>query len=105
MADKLLGSTQSLTAQKTIFPKSWNMKSSKISRKYQLSINFLDLKKTVFLISERFKTRTFLYSENMVFRAEENIILYQLFESNRISHLRKVQNKNVFVFRKHGIPC
>ena len=31
----------------------------------------------------------------MVFHAEENIILHQLFESkeDRISHLRKVQNK------------
>ena len=33
------------TARKTIFPKSWNiMKSSKIPRKHQLSINFLDKK-------------------------------------------------------------
>ena len=32
----------------------------------------------------------------MVFHAEENIILHQHFESkeDRISHLRKVQNKN-----------
>ena len=44
-------------------------------------MNFLDQKKTVFPISEKFKTRTFLYSNNMVFHAEENIILNQLFES------------------------
>ena len=32
----------------------------------------------------------------MVFHAEENIILHQLFElkEDRISHFRKVQNKN-----------
>ena len=71
------------------------MKSPKISRKYQYSINFLDKKKTVFPISEKFKARTFPYSKNMVFHAEENIILHQLFESkeDRISHLRKFQNK------------
>ena len=82
--------------EKTIFPKSWNiMKSSKIPRKYQL-----------FPISEKFKTRTFPYSKNMVFHAEENIILHQLFEpkDDPISHLRKVQNKNFSLFRKHSIP-
>ena len=43
----------------------------------------------------------------MVFHAEENNILHQLFElkEDRVSHLRKVQNKNFSVFRKHGIPC
>ena len=72
------------------------MKSSKMPRKYQLSINFLDQKKTVFPISEKFKIKTFPYSENMIFHVEENIILQQLFESkeDRISHLRKVQNVN-----------
>ena len=40
------------TARKTIFPKSWNItKSSKMPRKYQLSINFLDQKKTVVVIN------------------------------------------------------
>ena len=85
------------TARKIIFPKPWNiMKSSEIPRKYQLSINFLDKKKSVFCISEKFKTRTFPYSGNIVFYAKENIILNQLFESkeDRISHHRKVQNKN-----------
>ena len=55
-------------------------------------INFLNQKKTVFPISGKFKTGIFPYSENMVFHAKENIILYQLFESkeDRISHLRKV---------------
>ena len=43
-------------------------------------INFLNQKNTVFSISERFKTRIFPYSENMVFHAKENIILHQLFE-------------------------
>ena len=89
-------------AQRAMFPEPWNiMKSSKISRKYQLSTNFLDKKKpfflslkclkqklfriqktwysmlkkispyinflnqkkTVFIISEKFKTRTFPYYE------------------------------------------
>ena len=81
---------RSNTAQKTIFPKSWNiMKSAKIPRKYELSITFLDQKKTVFSISVKFKTRTFPYSENALFHVKENIILHQLFESkeDRISHL------------------
>ena len=121
------------------------MKSSKIPRKYQLSIifldqkrlyflslksskqelfrtqktwysmlkkissyiNFLNQKKTVFPISEKFKTRTLPYSKNMVFYVKENIILHQLLElkEDRISHLRNVQNKNFFVFRNRGIPC
>ena len=56
----LSGTSPPRTARKTIFPKSWNItKSSKIPRKYQLSINFLDKKKTAFPISEKFKTRTF----------------------------------------------
>ena len=50
----------SYTVRKTIFPKSWNiMESSKRPSKYHLSINFLAEKKTVFPISEKFKTRTF----------------------------------------------
>ena len=55
-------------------------------------INLLNQKKNVFLISEKFKIRTFLYSENMVFYAKENIILHQLFESKEecTSHLQKV---------------
>ena len=79
------------------------MKSSKIPRKYQLPINFLDQEKTIFPISENFKTRTFPYSKNIVFHAEENVILHQLFESkeDRISHLQKVHSKNPSVFRKH----
>ena len=83
------------------------MKSSKIPRKYQLSINFLDQKKTVFPISEKFKTRTFPYSKNTVFHAKEYIILHQLFglKEDRISHLGKVQNKNFSIIRKYGIPC
>ena len=70
-------------------------------KKISSYINFLNQKKTVYPISEKFKTRTFPYSENMVFYAEENIILHQLFESKegRIFHLRKVQNKNFSVFR------
>ena len=48
------------TARKTIFPRSWNIiESSKRPRKYHLSINFLAEKKTVFPITEKFKTRTF----------------------------------------------
>ena len=51
-------------------------------------VNFLNQKKTVFPIFEKFKARTFPYSESMVFHAEENIILHQLFESkeDRIFH-------------------
>ena len=46
-------------ARKTIFPRSWNIiESSKRPRKYNLSINFLAEKTTVFLITEKFKTRT-----------------------------------------------
>ena len=68
-------------------------------KKISSYINFLNQKKTVFPISEKFKTRTFPYSENMVFHAKENIILHQLFESkeDRISHLQKVQNKNFLI--------
>ena len=42
----------------------------------------------------------------MVNHAKENIILHQLFESkkDRIAHLGKVQNKNIFVLSKRGIP-
>ena len=47
------------TARKTIFLRSWNIiESSKRPRKYHLSINFLAEKKTVFPITEKFKTRT-----------------------------------------------
>ena len=88
------------------------MKSSKIPRKYLLPINFLDKENTVFPLSEKFKTRIFLYSKNMVLHAEENIILHQLFESkeNRISHLQKVQNKNfpiiwIFPFMQNSCFC
>ena len=68
-------------------------------KKYQENINFPSsfyIKKTVFPISEKFKTRTFPCSENIVFHAKENIILHQLFESKGdcIYYLRKVQNKN-----------
>ena len=87
----------SYTAWKTIFPNPWNIiKNSKIPRKYKLSINFLDKKNTIFPTSEKFKTRTFSYSKNMVFHAEKSIILHQLFESkeDRISHLWEVQNNN-----------
>ena len=42
------------TAWKTLFPKSWNiMKSSKVPRKYQLSINLLDKKKDLSLKSSK----------------------------------------------------
>ena len=69
-------------------------------------INFLNQKKTIFPISENFKTIPFPYSENMVLHAEENIILHQLFESkeNRISHLRKVQ-KMSFPFVQNSCSC
>ena len=72
--------------------KTWYSMLKKISS----YINFLNKKKTVFPISEKFKTRTFRFSEDVVFHAKENIILHQFFESkeDRISHLRKVQNKD-----------
>ena len=71
------------------------MKSSKIPRKFQLSINFLDQKRPSFLSLKSPKQELSIL-KSMVFHAEENIILHQLFESkeDRISHLRKVQNKN-----------
>ena len=106
--NKLIYNNVWFTAPKTIFSKSWNiMKSSKIPIRYQLCITFLDQEKTVFPISEKFKTRTIPHSKSMVFHVEENIILHQLFKSkeDRIFHLRKLQNKNFSVFRKHGIPC
>ena len=47
------------TGRKSTFPKSWNiMENSKAPSKYHLSITFLAQKKTVFPISEKFKTRT-----------------------------------------------
>ena len=69
--------------------KAWYSMLKKISS----YINLLNQKKTVFPISEKFKTRPFSYSGSMVFHTKENIILPQLFESkeDRISHL---QNKN-----------
>ena len=36
-----------------------------VTSKYNLSINFLTQKKTVFLITKKFKTRTFQYSVNI----------------------------------------
>ena len=65
------------------------------------------LKNTVISISKKLKTRTIPYSKNMVFHAQGNIILHQLFESkeDRISNLRRVQNKIYCVCKKHGIPC
>ena len=48
-----------ITARKTIFLTSWNvMESLKRPSKYNLSINFLAEKNTVFSITEKFKTRT-----------------------------------------------
>ena len=48
------------TARKTIFPKPWNiMKSSKIPRKYQLSINFLGKKRPYFLSLKSSKQEPF----------------------------------------------
>ena len=48
-----------LTAQKTFFRKPWNiMESSKRPSKYHLFINLLAEKNAVFLITEKFKTRT-----------------------------------------------
>ena len=47
------------TARKTIFASSWNIiESSKRLCKYNLPINILAEKKTVFPITEKFKTRT-----------------------------------------------
>ena len=49
----------SITSRKTIFPRSLNIiESSKRPCKYHLSNNFLAEKKTVFPITEKFKTRT-----------------------------------------------
>ena len=49
-----------ITAQKSIFPRSWNIiESLKTPRKYHLPINFLTQKKTVFPITEKFKIRNF----------------------------------------------
>ena len=55
------------------------MKISKTPIKYHLFINFLDQSKIVFPVSKNFKTRPFPYSVNMVFYAEENIVLKSTF--------------------------
>ena len=48
-----------ITAQKTVFPKSWDIKqSSKRPSKYHFYINYLAERKIVFPITEKFKTRT-----------------------------------------------
>ena len=47
-------------ARETIFPRSWNIfQSLKRPSKYQLSINFLGYRKTVFPSSKKFKKRIF----------------------------------------------
>ena len=84
-----------LTAQKTIFPKPWNiMESSKRPSKYYLSINFLAEKRP----SHHRKIQNKNFSVKSSF--------YQLFGSkkDRIFHLQKFRNKNFLVTSKHGIP-
>ena len=58
-------------------------------------MNFLNQKKIVIPISEKFKSRTFPYSKNTIYHAEENIILHQLFESkeDRISISKKLKTR------------
>ena len=71
--------------------KTWYSMLKKISS----YINFLNQKKIVFPISEKLKRRTFPYSENTVFHAQENIMLHQLFRSktDRISYLWKFKTR------------
>ena len=89
-----------ITAPKTIFPKSWNiMESYKILSKYNLFNNFLEHKKIVFPISEQFKSRAFWSSVNMVFHARQNIILHQLFGSNKRPYFLSPKSSKQELFR------
>ena len=59
-SSSFIADSVSCTAQKTIFPKSWNiMESSESPSKYYLSINFFAKKNTVFPVTEKLKTKTF----------------------------------------------
>ena len=90
--------TTDITAQKTIFSKSWNiMESSKRPSKYHLSINFLAEKKAVFPITEKFKTRTSQQPVNIIFPSTFWL------KKARISHSRKDQNKNFSVVSKYHL--
>ena len=61
-------------------------------------INYFRIKKTGFPISKKFKTKTFQYSINLVFHANENIILLLFFRTKRLySSVLKVSCK----FRKY----
>ena len=73
------------------------MESSKRPSKFHLSINLLADKKAVFPITEKFKTRTFQESVN--------IILASTFwlKKDRISHHRKVQNMSFSVISKYHL--
>ena len=47
-------------------------------------INCFRIKETGFTISKKFKTKTFQYSINLVFHANENIILLLFFRTKRL---------------------
>ena len=74
------------------------MKISKIPRKYQLSINLLDKKKTVFPISEKFKTGTFPYSKETWLSMLKKISSYIIFLNQKKTVFptisKKSKNKN-----------
>ena len=58
-----------ITVRKTIFRRFWNIiRSSKRQCKYHLSINFLAVKKTLFSITKKFKTRSFPESVSIIFQ-------------------------------------
>ena len=85
------------TAPKTISPRSWNItENSKMLNKYHISINFLGQKKTVFPISEKFKTKAFPYSVNMVFHAKK--IQRNLYKADNLSseHLLKTDSHSMY---------
>ena len=73
-----------------------NMNFQAIS-KYHLYINFLAQKKTVFPIYEKFKTRTFQYSVNIIFSSTFWL------KNPRIFHLQKFLNKNFSVFSNYHL--
>ena len=89
------------TAQKTVFPGSWNiMESSKRPSKYYLYINFLAKKRPYFSS----QNRNFLVAQNKNFSVISKCHLSITFLSQKkqsISHFRKVQNDNFSVISKH----
>ena len=76
------------------------------AQKDQVNITFtltFWVKKAVFPITERLKTRTFQYPKNKNFSvaSKYHISINLLHQKDRIFHPRKVQNKNISVISKY----